>query len=833
MLLGRLNIIVKGTVQGVGFRPTICRLATAMNLSGTVQNLGNSVQIVLEGTKEKLEHFYSNLPQAIPPKSTIDQIQSNWEIPKHIQGFSIIESKVNKQQTEVCVPADLATCLDCLNEFNDPQDNRYLYPFITCINCGPRYTVVNKMPYDRQRTTMNTFPLCRFCKKQYSSPSNRRFHAESIACPQCGPQLSLYTSQWQPIEYSDTQGLRSYIHNRLQNGDILGLRGIGGYQLVCDASNELALKKLRLRKNRPHKPLAVMAPNMDAIKEICYTTPKHEAILSSSQAPILILELKNNCHLPTHLISPDSNNVGIMLPTTPIHHTLFNSTINPINISINPTEQINNTNIIAQNSKERPHQYQTPIPNKFLIMTSGNIHGDPICGSNFEAKQYLSDIADFFATHNREIARVCDDSLIREIKGKPRIIRRARGIAPNKIQLPFKLKKNVLALGGELKNTICLAYDDHAVMSPHIGDLSYYRTFELFKNTINNFSQFLGKKAQIIAVDMHPDYQSTLWGQHLSSPIIKVQHHHAHAVSCMIESNLNEALAIVFDGSGYGPDGTIWGGEFLYTTLKDFQRLARIEPSALPGGEAAIKRPVRNTVARLLKAGINIDSDLCQLINICPQEVSMMSSVSSTNVSSTNISSSNILSRNIPYTSSMGRLFDAVATLLGLVEGNVTYEGQAAVRLETLASQSQYHQDGKFRLDMVYPFNISKTQKDPPCEIQLNSIYIQIINDIKNNIKHDFKVFIKKNNSLANIAWQFHNTVCAFTCEFADIARNVTGVSEIVLSGGVFQNKILSELISTELEKRNFKVFLPKLVPCNDGGISIGQAVIAHEVYHA
>ncbi len=758
----RAELRVAGVVQGVGFRPAVYRAACSMGLPGTVKNCGDHVEIVLEGHAQKILDFRDQFHEILPSEAVIDAIEFRWQNPQNLDRFEIIESCSGKTK-KLLIPADLKICQDCSAEIQDPLDRRYQYPFTTCTNCGPRFTVVEGVPYDRQLTTLAPFPLCELCKKEYLDPQNRRYHAETTACPECGPSLDFLTLCPGPaVRGKDplSQAIAS-----LKAGRILGVRGLGGFHLACDAGNRSTLSLLRQRKNRPHKPFAIMARNLDLIHTICHFSEQESKELQSPRAPILILNLKKSQPLPLDLLCPDCATLGLMLPTSALHQLLFES--------------------------------QGKINFDYLVMTSGNARGEPICKTNEEAKKRLPDIAHDLLVHDREIARVCDDSLAFKSIAGIQVLRRARGFVPAATKLNSPLNRSVLALGGDLKNTLCVAHKDQAILSQHVGDLSYVEAAKFHEQISRQFPKEVYINPESIAVDLHPGYHSNALGKKLSKelglPILEIQHHHAHAVSCMSENGVDEALALVYDGTGLGSDGSLWGGELLYVQSEEFTRLGCFEPFALPGGDQSVIKPVRQAVARLLTLGEPKDSPLLQELMPESEEREILAQ---------SLKNPALFAQ----TSSVGRLFDLAAVMSGLQSEPISYEGQAAIRLETAALSSPCTED------FSYPFKVEESEN---LSLVRTGNWILAMADER-----------RGGETLA-LAWKFHLTLADASLELAEIGRQKTGVSTLALSGGVFQNRTLLELLVPRLEKSGFRVLMHKEIPANDGGISLGQAVIA------
>lgn len=767
----RLVVDLFGIVQAVGFRPALHQLATRANLGGWVQNRSDRVRLSLDGSSPKLDKFIDDLPNGIPELARLDRIEVvSRKTIKTIdvaQTFHIIASTTS-DQAELAIPADLAMCDACLEEILDPTHRRYGYAFTTCTRCGPRYTVINSMPYDRERTTLADFPLCDACLNEYQDPANRRFHAESTACPICGPNLLLDDNGFQLTGTEALQQARKKLHN----GAIVAVRGIGGFLLAADAANRTALATLRKRKHRPDKPFAVMAANIETLHRICHVPDDASRLLQSPQRPIVILDLKHDAanHLPIDQLTPDAQTLGAMLPTSPLHQLLLTPLTN------DPTP-----------------------PFSFLVMTSGNRGGEPICISDDEAHDRLCDIADVILSHNREINLRNDDSLCIMRGNTPQVWRRARGYAPEPIHLKQPLGHRVLAMGAELKNTIAIGRNDHVVLSPHIGDLDTLEAVESQKNIARCLPEFLNCIPERIAVDLHPDMHSTRLGHKLSMqmgiPTVEVQHHHAHAAACMAEHDCQDALALIFDGTGLGTDETIWGAELLHVTRSSYKRCATFKPAHLPGGDAAVTQPARQLIARWLAAGVDITENHAQQFGVTPGEINVWSQQMSRNI-------------NTPLSRSAGRLFDAFSVALGIAPSRTSYDGQPAIRLESEAARCR---------------TTSDLPEIPYDSVETNGL-LQI--DWQNAFVRLQDVRVAPDNR-SEWALAVHYAIANAACEMIEFAASGSGCRTVVLSGGVFMNRILADRVAQQVRSTGLIVLEHQLVPPNDGGISLGQAVIA------
>jgi len=753
-----------GIVQGVGFRPFVYQLAKKYHLKGDVANTSAGVTIYIEGSLSNIESFSQDLAQKNPPLSCITKISVYPETVKDIKGFTIAKSKSFIGKSTLISP-DVSVCDDCLRELFDPADRRYQYPFINCTNCGPRYTIIDDIPYDRPKTSMKHFKMCKTCQTEYDDPENRRFHAQPNACDACGPHVTLYDNNRREIKTENPIKKTAVL---LKQGFILAIKGLGGYHLAADAENSDAVTLLRKRKHREEKPLALMSADIEHIQRFAQIQPEEQALLTSIQRPIVILK-KNQPGAPdfkplADAVAPGNRYFGAMLPYTPLHYLLLSPDVTGQNFTA-------------------------------LVMTSGNMSEEPIAIDNDDAFRRLSGIADYFLVHNRDIYLRSDDSIIRRSAGAVRFIRRSRGYIPT----PVFLKKKVLpilACGAELKNTICLTKDDRAFLSQHIGDLENLATYEFFQLTIGHMKRILDINPEIIACDLHPDYLSTRYAiEQDKVEKVRVQHHHAHIVSCMAENKLNgDVIGLSFDGTGYGTDGAIWGGEILIADEEKFTRKAHISYVPMPGGAAAIKEPWRMAVSYLYDAfghefknlrvpGLNkFDEKKIKIIEeMIEQKI------------------------NSPDTSSLGRLFDAIAAICG-IRNTVYFEGQAAVELEMAAGE---------KTDKIYDYEWTSGDV---YRVLPGPVIRGVVKDMENGVH------------ISEISSKFHQTLVRLFSDLCETIRKETKLKRIVLSGGVFQNSLFLTGLSEALAKKDFKVFTHRLVPANDGGISLGQAVIANAV---
>ncbi len=750
----RRQIEVSGIVQGVGFRPYIYRLATERKLKGNICNTSGGVVIEIQGPAETVQNFVETVPKEAPPLARITnlairEISCNGE-----QTFSIIHSHAG-EEVHTLISPDVAICADCLREMFDPSDRRYLYPFINCTNCGPRFTIVRGIPYDRPSTSMAVFPMCAACRAEYEDPLNRRFHAQPNACWDCGPQVELWDSAGRKIDVVDPVAEAVW---QLQAGKIVAVKGLGGFHLAADGTNRAAVSLLRERKRRVEKPFAVMVPDLAAAREICEIDAAAEKVMQSAQRPIVLL-LKKNSDLVADEVAPFNRYLGVFLPYTPLHYLLFNS-------------------------------------GKFkaLVMTSGNLSEEPIAIDNAEAAKRLRSLADFLLVHNRKILLRCDDSVVRVVNGVTRHMRRSRGFVPVPVFLKDK-QPAVLAVGGELKNTICLTKGEHAFLSQHIGDLENSEGYGFFEEAIEHLERILEIQPETIAYDLHPDYFSTKWALAQSAiRAVGVQHHHAHIASCMAENHLDgPVIGFALDGTGYGTDGKIWGGEVLVADYAEFERAAHFEYVRLPGGEAAIREPWRMAVSYLAR---HFGDDLWNLDipfvrNLDRRKTDVLLQMIRKEVNS-------------PLTSSCGRLFDAVAAL-ACIRQQVNYEAQAAVELEMAVEPSDACGS--------YPFEL--VLDGDQWIIGTRPLFFALVEDLA------------RGSSKGTISARFHNGLIECFAEIASLLRKKTQLKQICLSGGTFHNAYLSQGLEKRLAEDGFEIFTHHEVPAGDGGLSLGQALVA------
>jgi len=749
-------IHIKGTVQGVGFRPFVFSTAKKYNITGWVRNSSAGVEILANGTPREIKDFITEVKTNPPPLAKIDTFVESENQSNGYKDFKILQSKIIPGEF-IPISPDVAICSECQQELFDPANQRYRYPFINCTNCGPRLTIINGIPYDRPNTTMAEFTLCDRCQTEYDNPLNRRFHAQPVACPDCGPQV-WFESLTTGLERREKgiQRARQF----LRDGKIIAIKGLGGFHLACDALNQEAVSKLRRRKKRSDKPFATMVFDIEYVKKYCLINNAEETIIGSHERPIVILPTKNGLHIPEQ-VAPGMKTLGVMLAYTPLHLLLL----------------------------EPKNDY----PDLF-VMTSGNISDEPIAYTNESAKEVLSSIADGFLFHDRKINTRVDDSVLTEYKGQKYFYRRSRGYAPNAIILP-KTSLEILSVGGELKNTFCLTKEKYAFISHHIGDIKNMETYQAFTEGIANYQHMFNTKPQFIACDLHPEYLSTKYAYYYSKthniPLLKVQHHHAHLAACLADNNwdLNEdVIGVCLDGTGYGMDGQIWGGEILIGGYQTFKRKYHLEYMPLPGGDSAILHPNRIAAAYLWKLGIPWDNHIPAIQSLTSEEINVMKRQLELHI-------------NTPNTSSMGRLFDTVASLIGL-RHIINYEAQAAIELEQITESS---------ITDAYVFEISENT------INLNNIISNILSDINRGIH------------AAVIATKFHNAIADLILILCKQIEKEDNLHHVALSGGVWQNQYLLRKTCQVLDEEGFSVLTHHNIPPNDGGVSLGQAVIANK----
>lgn len=774
----RRRYLINGIVQGVGFRPFVYRLATGLGLTGLVRNTPAGVELELQGKEEQLAEFACRLQAELPPLAAISSLETcDFPASDNETGFVILPSSDGR--VEVQIAPDSALCADCLRELTDPADRRYHHPFITCTNCGPRWTIVTGIPYDRPLTTMAAFPLCPACEAEYCNPLDRRFHAQPIACPECGPQLKLIA--FSPLRASLRWGEELvcgdaallYAINLLQQGLIVAVKGLGGYHLAVDAGNDSAVARLRERKKRDEKPFAVMVPDLAAARQLAELSELEERLLAGPEAPIVVVRRREGSPV-SPLVAPGSRWIGLMLGYTPLHQLLFQGQ--------------------GSGGKGQENSFDStlapcPLP-LILVMTSANASDEPMIADDEEAERKLCGIADAILSHNRAIQVRTDDSVVRVFEGKPLFYRRSRGYVPRPVSLPFDAD-SILAVGAELKNTVCLTRGNQAFLSQHIGDLQNEATYRTFQQTIAHLAQIMEIKPKLVACDQHPDYLSTRFAEETGLPLVRVQHHHAHLAACMAENGLaGEVIGVIFDGTGQGDDGTVWGGEFLVGGYQEVQRWGHLRQVRLPGGDRAARESWRMVLAWLYdRLGEQVWS-----LPVLPQravdEQKLLIAMLERGINS-------------PLTSSVGRLFDVAALLTGAAFCN-HFDGQAGMALESLAETA------------------SRVATLPKVTVQAraNGMLQLDVTDLLLGL-------CDGDGTPAERALGFHSALAAAVGATVGRIRELTGLNRVVLSGGVFQNRLLTELVYTSLTARGFEVYSHRLVPPNDGGIALGQAAVA------
>ncbi|NIN72675.1 MAG: carbamoyltransferase HypF [Gemmatimonadetes bacterium] len=748
-----LSLRVRGLVQGVGFRPFVFQLAERHGLVGWVRNTNSQVEIEVNGSDEALARFLCDLREGAPFPARIDEIDSEDRPTSGYSSFEIIESHFEADWQSV--PPDIATCDACLDEILDSGDRRYRYPFTNCTHCGPRFTIIEGLPYDRSRTTMGCFEMCEDCRSEYEDPRDRRFHAQPLACPACGPRVWLQWPNGEPVEGDPIDACIAL----LAAGRIVALKGLGGFQLACDATDAEAVARLRARKQDHRKPFPLMVPDLEWVRRLCEVTPAGVEVLESHERPIVLLRCRRGAAVAQH-VAPGLSTLGLMLPHTPLHHLILRGLDGP------------------------------------LVMTSGNLGEGPIAVGNREALERLNAIADVFLFHNRDIYARYDDSVVRVMGDSAVPVRKGRGSAPTQLELPFSAAQDILAVGGRQKSTFCLVKGSKAVISPHIGNLEEPETLEHYQASLELFTRLLAVKPGIIAHDMHPEYPSTHLAHAYPAPSalrVVVQHHHAHLVSAMAERGIRDpVIGVVYDGGGYGTDGAIWGGEFLVGDWKSFRRVAHLRYAPLLGREAAVLKPYRMATGYIWSLCAACEVDFEEFLGRIPiGERILLRRQFETEL-------------NTPATSSCGRLFDAAAALLGL-KTEALYDGQLAEELEAVADPE---------VDVVYPYDILRDGEgwtiDPAAT--LRALWCEL----------------RAGRPIPTIAAAFHNTLADLTRNVCVAVREKYGLKSVVLSGGCFQNALLTRRTLDGLSDDGFEVLTHRVVPPNDGGISLGQAVVAY-----
>lgn len=769
---------VTGVVQGVGFRPFVYTLAKRLALAGWVLNNSQGVDMEIEGPSMDMDRFVVALRGEAPPLAKIESVTVALVSPQGDDDFVIRESRSLPGAT--LVSPDVCICDDCLRELFDPNDRRYLYPFINCTNCGPRFTIIQDVPYDRPMTTMHVFTMCDDCRREYEDPADRRFHAQPNACWKCGPNVRFHPSNSKG--QGSLVGLEALAEARqwLADGRVVAVKGIGGFHLACDATNDKAVAELRRRKGRVGKPFAVMMPDVEIVERFCELNEAERALLVSRQRPVVLLRARPG-RLVSSLVAPDQNTLGVVLPYSPLHYLLWGADLGP------------------QTAAPGPPVSGVRFP--ALVMTSGNYSEEPIATRDDEALEQLAGLADAFLLHNRDIHARCDDSVTRVFAGVELPLRRSRGYAPYPVKLAMELRPT-LACGAELKNTFCLANGRYAFLSSHIGDLENYQTLASYEAMIDHLKKLFRVEPDIIAYDLHPDYLSTQYARRTPQPssatrppvsciLRPVQHHHAHIAACMAENGIGgPVIGVALDGAGYGTDGRIWGGEFLVANFAEFRRAAHLEYLPLPGGEAAIRKPWRIAVGYAQALGLDI-AGLPFLQSVSEEELRTCRRQATRGL-------------NTPLTSSMGRLFDCVSALAN-VRKEVTYEGQAAMELEQISDLSS-----RISNDKGYLFGLRDG------EISVKSLLAEVIQDVQRGV------------DAGEIGARFHRAVAGMILAVCRRIQSETGLGEVALSGGVFQNVTLLGLTVPLLRQADFVVYTHRIVPPNDGGIALGQAVVAN-----
>ncbi|MFD8234673.1 carbamoyltransferase HypF [Streptomyces sp. NPDC059696] len=754
----RRRVTVRGTVQGVGFRPFVHRLATEFALAGFVGNTASGVLIEVEGPPDGVDAFCDRLAERPPPLATVTGMGFE-DLPATGAGGGFAIRSTDRSPGSTLLPPDTATCPDCLRELGDPADRRYRHPFVTCTHCGPRFTIATGMPYDRAVTTMSGFPMCAGCAREYGDPRDRRFHAQPVACPDCGPRLRLVPGPGSGVRPARDAEALAAARALLAAGRIVAVKGLGGYHLACDAGDARAVDTLRTRKARGGKPFAVMCADLDDVRRVARLSSPERAALTGARRPIVLLRRRPEANGLAPGVCPGSPHLGVMLPYTPLHTLLFGLPGDP------------------------------PGP-RVLVMTSGNRSGEPIVTDDDEALDRLAGLADAWLAHDRPIASPCDDSLLRvRPDGTAQVLRRSRGFVPRPLRLPVPVRP-ALAVGGDLKNALCLGAGEQAWFGPHIGDMGDLATLEAARRADAHLRALTGVSPELVAADRHPGYHSTRWAARLAghSPVL-VQHHHAHLASAMAEHGLDgttPVIGVAFDGTGYGDDGTVWGGEILLADYTGFRRYARLSPAPLPGGDAGVANPCRLALARLRAAGLPWDADLPCVTACAPDELALLGQQLSGALACV-------------ATSSMGRLFDAVSSLVGVCH-RTGYEAQAALELEAAAAVA-WDADG-----WTYSFT---GDLDPA------PVLGALIADLR------------RGTPAAVLAARFHRAVAGAVAGICRRARQDTGLATVALSGGVFANALLEEECARLLSEDGFAVLRHGEVPPNDGGLALGQLVVA------
>lgn len=788
------QIRVYGIVQGVGFRPTVSRHAAARGIHGNVCNKGPYVEIYAQGPEEAVSGFISDIENRPPKRAAILKINvENIENSERYTQFDIIESE--KTKGEIFVSPDIAICEECKEEMFDPKNRRYLHPFINCTCCGPRLTILDSLPYDRERTSMKEFPMCPDCAKEYNAPATRRYDAQPVCCNECGPEVYLIGREERGREAI------TYVRKTIAEGGIVAIKGIGGFHLCCDASNETAVRKLRQLKRRPMKPFAVMAKNLEAVRKECEVSAEQTRILDGHQKPILLLDKKKEAKILCPSVAPGNPKVGVMLPYAPVQLLIFT----------------------YDDGIEMP---------QFLVMTSGNTSGAPICRDDQEAEAELSGFCDCMLSHDRKIRIRADDSVMDFYEDRPYMIRRSRGYAPLPFMVSTPYRGQVLAIGGELKNSFCIGVDNRFYPSPYVGDLEDLRTVKALRETVGRMETLLEVEPEIVCCDMHPKYNSVMVAEELGLPVVKVQHHYAHILSCMAENDCAEqVIGVSFDGTGYGTDGTIWGGEILLSDLDGFTRVGSVMPFLQVGGDASSKEGWRIAVSLIY--GMTGDrkkaAEITEKLELCTkQEANVQFTMADRKI-------------NAVISTSAGRLFDGMSAMLG-IRRKSTFEGEASMALEFAAeeyretmlekSKQQIQETEKYGYDkedtdtLSRNENLSETEEIKRMDDKLISAGDRLLLNTESLIKEILNRQLNGEDP-GKLAYFFHRELaCQITAACVKI-RELSGCNKAALSGGVFQNRLLLELTDHMLLEQGFEVLKHQLLPPNDGGIALGQAVYA------
>jgi hydrogenase maturation protein HypF len=799
MSLSRYEITARGIVQGVGFRPFVYRLATSLGLYGQVNNASACVSIDVEGPEQDLQAFIHRLRSELPPLARITEITVTPQPPCGYTAFVITESAPNARGDErIYISPDIALCADCRRELLDPADRRYRYPLINCTNCGPRFSIITGVPYDRAQTTMRAFPLCADCARDYTDPADRRYHAEPVACPVCGPRVSLAGADGR-VRAEGPDAMAQAVA-ALRDGQILAIKGLGGYHLACNALDEMAVRRLRQRKARDEKPFAVMAADLATAERYCEIDDTERALLQSTASPIVLLRKRPDTGLPAE-VAPGNPALGVMLPYTPLHLLLFQELAQnspwrarvPASIITGDDQHVEH-GLSHLHGRARGDARASDYSLDLLVMTSGNISGEPVCYHDAEAFEKLHGIADAFLLHNRDINTRVDDSVTRVVMGQEMLIRRSRGYVPLPLVVAgHAARPSVLACGGQLKNTFCLNRGEAFYLSHHIGDLENFETLEAFERGIALFEQILGITPTALAYDLHPNYLSTQYALAQALPQIGIQHHRAHIAACLADNQLTEpVIGVAFDGTGYGDDGHIWGGEFFTGDLRHLQRVGQLEYVRIPGGDSAMAEPWKTALGYLTHAGCADAADRV-LAEIPAEKRALVGAMLAQNF-------------NTYRTSSVGRLFDAASAIIGL-RHVASYEGQAAMELEYACRRDDAGAQPRW-----YPFAI--TPGDATFTISLDGIVQGLLEERM------------QGRPTGAIAVSFHETVARFILDGCRAARAGSGLRAVALSGGVFQNAYLLQRVSSLLTADGFTVYSHHRVPANDGGLALGQAVL-------